>query len=61
MAQQLIALPGSQVQFQAAMMGSSQTLKTPTNEGLIHFSDNWDTCMHLAYTHRDTRRHINEN
>lgn len=40
MAQQLIALPGSQVQFQAAMMGSSQTLKTPTNEGLIHFSDN---------------------
>lgn len=63
MPQQSIAVPGSQVQFQEVMFGSSQLPKSQVHERLMHFSDICDTCMDMAYTqiHTETLTDTNEN
>lgn len=63
MPQQSIAVPGSQVQFQEVMFGSSQLPKNQVHERLMHFPDICDTCMHMAYTHihTETLTDTNEN
>lgn len=63
MPQQSIAVPGSQVQFQEVMFGSSQLPQNQVHERLMHFPDICDTCMHMAYTHihTETLTDTNEN